>query len=82
MNSPLAAKQKTNRNKPELKVVKQKPRTLDDLLTEGRNKPNPFRQWSLMVEEQVDKEMGKPGVPKDRGEARNHVLAQERSYWM
>ena len=80
MSQALATKQGPTKRKPELKVVK--PKTLNDVLHEGRNKPSPFSQWNLMVERNVDDAMGKPGVPKDRKEARDHVLAQDRSYWM
>jgi hypothetical protein len=80
MNQALARKQGPNA-KPDLKVVQPKPRTFDDVMREGRGK-NPFKQWNLMVEKKVDQAMGKPGVPKDRKEARDHVLAQDRSYWM
>jgi hypothetical protein len=64
---------------PKLKTVS--PRTLDSFLREGKGQ-DPFREWSLMVEQQVDQAMGKPGVPKDRKQAREHVLAQDRSHWM
>jgi hypothetical protein len=82
MSPALATQLKPGGDKPKLKVVQPPTRTLESVLKEGRGKPCAFKQWSTLVDRQVDQAMGKPGVPKDKKKAREHVLANDRSYWM
>jgi hypothetical protein len=52
--------------KPELTVVKLKPRSLRDVLRDSKRGPCPHSQWSKMVDEKVGQLLSKKGEMDDR----------------
>lgn len=86
MNMQTTAK-KLELVKPQ-QAQKQKPRALDDVLSENRGKPCAFKSWSVMVDKQVDTELLKRKLDKSRlsekqlAVVRNDVLANDRAYWL